>query len=303
MGIEGTGDAQSAPKSAPVGSYTKVSATGAGSELLAAVVNKGLESLTGQDAALAGKYARMEQQSANVEDINLMLKALDGLKERATAKITLNLSDADKAALCAELKLAATALPAEFTTYAEYAAFVKKVNDALDTNYRNLALDLQVAREAEIAKWKAACEAALEAGTPAPPLHEYLQHSNIKELEAKKRYVQGLRDAVPGSVTEPNNLNVTLTSDEQAVLDRLRANEISLTVPAAGTSFRGAEGLKTLVSLRAELSTAQTQQGQLNETLSLELNEIIGKRSAVLTQLQTILQSMLSARSQIARQM
>jgi hypothetical protein len=308
---------------APLGSYTDVSSATAGSDLLATVATRGIGALVGQDAALAAKYAQMEKQSANVEDINLVLKALNDIKagtrsEAASLDELLDLSD-DQIAQLRNLLGENVSLPLSLKDSEALSKQIKEAEDAL--LYKKLLQDPKYADSVK------RCEDRYgtffnENGKPTMTLQAAKEklldllsiyaRSNASLGKQIHNLLSAMSEEGPTLCTmidtatediKTSIQNAELLPSEQAALDRLKANGISLTVPEAGKAFTDADGLKALDSLRTELSAAQTQQGQLNETLSLELNEIVGKRGAVLTQLQTILQSMLSARSQIARQM
>jgi hypothetical protein len=287
-------------QTAALGEYTEVSSATAGSDLLAKVATRGMAALVGQDAALAAKYAQMEKQSANLEDINLALTVLNDIKAGTRETKLLGdkpivLSDSEISKMRKLLGNDVT-LPPLYKDCDDLSARLEKAicQDIAKqyTQFRDVPLS-RIVYNTDInlkntltsknpeynSFWKTASEIV--------QAHKAL----LGSIDPAKKKI---KDATPPQQLMPA---------EQAALGRLKANGISLTVPAAGKNFTGTEGLKALESLRTELSTAQTQQGQLNETLSLELNEIVGKRGAVLTQLQTILQSLVAARSQIARQM
>jgi hypothetical protein len=77
------------------------------------------------------------------------------------------------------------------------------------------------------------------------------------------------------------------------VSDELKA-KITATPPGALT-------YQELDTLQMNLSSAQSSQGALNEDLSLKLNEAANVRSAIFTQLQAMLQTIMQTRAQLAR--
>ncbi len=87
----------------------------------------------------------------------------------------------------------------------------------------------------------------------------------------------------------------------QEIQDKLNALVASGILNLGGIDIT--KGLTTaqLETIQKNLSTAQSSQGALNEDISLKLNEAASKRSAIFTQLQTLLQTLMQTRNALSR--
>lgn len=171
-----------------------------------------------------------------------------------------------------------------------------------------------------------AIQQATEAATTAKESGQVLEsifYTFVASVLGQDDVLQGYLDEMTAqtrTLTDINDLLQSISSIKsnlqqgKAAYDGLSITQAELTQKLESLAAAGVTGLAAsfpnatasdiitqLESLQSSLSTAQSSQGALNEDLSLRMNQAASSRAAMLTQLQTLLQTIMQSRQQLAR--
>ena len=230
----------------------------------------GIKSVEAQDKVLADLMSQMGKQTANLTDINDCLQMLNNMKAGFESSPT-------------DGSQRTASLSQEQKQYVEYA--ISTVNDWISENpsagLTALGTLPDPAVVADMVPLFATMQALLGSNKLPAVFDGMLAHASmiLHDNSIQQEFCQ-------------------VTGDLWAKLESLsKEGLLQLGGITKGTNLT----LEQLETLQKNLSTAQSSQGALNEDISLRLNEAASKRSAIFTQLQTLLQTIMQTRSALAR--
>ena len=229
------------------------------------MLDKGIQAVTAQDAVLADLMSQMETQTKNLTTVNDCLQAVNGMM----------------AALANDPPLAymsSSELEQLKTAIADLNAWLK-ANPGKSYEGRALpaaiTLPDPLTQEALKPIWQQMQDTAQAAGkfsgTTYTACGIAYRASRGIPTEGMKAQLDSLTSQTP-PVLELGTIDLTKALDREM-----------------------------LTTMQKNLSTAQSSQGALNEDISLKLNEAASKRSAIFTQLQTLLQMIMQTQQTLAR--